>query len=128
MQLSDDFFDDLEESINKLDESPERIAFYDWQKRFETDFKSGSKYSSNCWHKKKTLDPKSRMVKCDNCSAYLDPYDVLERLIRETQAEICHRKTLQKDLANFQNKIEVFKKELRSLNGKIKRRKAKAGE
>lgn len=128
MKTEDEFFEDLEESINEIADSPERVAFYNWEKRFETDFKIGSKYDSDCRHSQKTLNPNARMVQCDKCQAFLDPYEVLERLIRDRQSQIHHRQMLSKEVEKFQNQVENLKKELRSLNGKIKRRKVKIGE
>jgi len=121
----DDFFDNLEESINETADKPESVAFLEWEKRWIDDVKIEKKFKKGpiCWHRKKTLDPDSRMVQCDHCEAYLDPYDVLERFVYDHQRNLHHYNHLCEEVDRLEKKNSALKKEFLSLDGKITRRK-----
>lgn len=120
----DDFFDGLEKSINGANKGqPEQVAFLRWEERGLLGCHIKSKFDSGCFHAKKTMDDASRMLQCDECQAYLDPYDVLYRLVQNMQNMQYQRRELRDEISKLSEKKEVLKKELRSLDGKINRRK-----
>jgi len=123
--MDDEFFEDLEESINKPQTDVEPIAFKEWKDRGYNGFHSRDKKYSDCRHTKKTLDDESRMVRCDECEAYLDPFDCLHYLVSRRERNQNQHNALAKQANELQDKIFLAKKELKSLNGKIKRRKGK---
>jgi hypothetical protein len=120
----DDFFEELEESINeKPFDEPEPVAFKKWEERGHDGFRTKKKSYSDCNHNKKTLSTEARMVQCDDCDAFLDPFDALKRIVSKTEINQRIREDLGKDLEELREKIFLGKKELKSLAGKIKRRK-----
>lgn len=121
--MDDDYFDSLEESINKPQTDVEPIAFKEWKERGHAGFHSKKNKYSDCRHPQKTVHDDSRMVRCDDCAAYLDPYDCLVKMVSATERNQNIRETLGKDLEELREKIYVAKKDLKSLDGKIKRRK-----
>jgi len=122
----DKFFDDLEEEINSNSDSnpdrPESIAFKKFEERGLGGFHSKVRSYSDCQHIHKTLNDEARMIQCDDCQAYLDPFDSLKRLILNTENSQRTGKQLKNDLNDFVNKVIAAKKELKSLDQKIKRR------
>jgi hypothetical protein len=125
--MSEEFnFDDLEKEINKFPKNIESVAFNEWKERGYLGFHSKESKYSDCRHFKKTLDSDSRMVRCDECQAYLDPFDCLKRLVREREYKQRNALYMKDEFDGLYAKINDAKKELKSLNGKIKRRKKNA--
>lgn len=121
--MDDKFFEDLEGDINKVPENIEPVAFYNFEERGLLGTHNKERKFPQCFHKGKTLDADCKMVRCDNCKAYLDPFDVLCRLICEKESKQRHAKRLKDEIENLANQTYELRKELKSLNGKIKRRK-----
>lgn len=120
--MEDKFFEDLEEDINKVPDNIEPVAFHDFEERGLLGNHTKERKFPQCFHKAKTLDEDCRMVRCDSCKAYLDPFDVLYRLICEKESKQRHAKRLKDEIENLANQTYELRKELKSLNGKIKRR------
>lgn len=117
----DKFFDDLEGELNNISENIEPVAFRDWENRSCNGFQVRS--SSDCWHNKKTLNDDARMVQCDDCGGFLDPYEALKRLVSERERSQRHNRHLREEFKELSAKVYSSKKELKSLDGKIMRRK-----
>lgn len=121
--MDDKFFEDLEGDINKIPDNIEPVSFHDFEERGLLGNHTKERKFPQCFHKSKTLDEDSRMVRCDNCKAYLDPFDVLYRLICDKESKQRHAKRLRADIEELATKAYELRKELKSLDGKIKRRK-----
>jgi len=121
--VKDDFFENLEEEINNPPKNIEPVAFNTWEERGLLGNHTKKKTFPQCYHSKKTLDEGCRMVRCDECNAYLDPFDSLFRLICDQESKQRHVKRLKDEIQKLVLKLHELKKELISLNGKIKRRK-----
>jgi len=124
----DQFFGDLEDELNSDSDSPESITFDKWEERGIAGFHSKKKSYSDCRHLSKTLNGDIRMIQCDECKAYLDPFDALDRFIRSTENTQRTGRALSKELKELHEKVLAAKKELKSLNLKIKRRKNNIGK
>lgn len=76
-----------------------------------------------CSHRDKglVLDETTRLLQCENCDYSVNAFDWLWTLLKKEE----HFVFAHKELYEVEKKIEEKKKELRSLNGKISRRKAK---
>ena len=96
--MSDEFFDDLEKEINGTPENIEPVAFEQWEERGFIGAHTKKRKFPTCYHKGKTLDEECRMVICDQCGAYLDPFDVLYRMVCDSEAKQRHLKRLNDDI------------------------------
>lgn len=120
--MSDKFFDDLENEINSVPKNVEPEAFSEWKERGLLGNHTKKRKFPKCYHRKKTLDEDCRMVQCDECGAYLDPFDTLYRLVCDRELKQRHSKDLNEESNELALKVYELKKELKSLDGKIKRR------
>lgn len=120
--MNDKFLDDLENEINRAPKNVEPVAFSEWEERGLLGNHTKERKLPKCYHSKKTLDEDCRMVQCDECEAYLDPFDTLYRLVRDRELKQRHSKNLNKEIDELASKVYELKKELKSLGGKIKRR------
>ena len=59
----------------------EPVHFKEWDEKGLLGVVHRKKFAPDCWHNKRELDSEARMVQCKICEAYLDPYDVLDRLV-----------------------------------------------
>lgn len=78
-----------------------------------------------CFHRSKKLNLVSRVVLCNECNTSLDIFDCLAQLVRERESCIRIRDNLNGKIAEMATQITLKKKELKSLDAKIKRRKTK---
>lgn len=117
------YFKRLEESLNVEVPDPEPIAFKDWGERgFLAVSKRDTKGDTHCWHSKKFIDDNSRMVQCKQCEAYLDPYDVLRRLVLSFGNLYARKAEYEKEILRLNKEKIDLRDELRRLDAKIKRR------
>lgn len=80
-------------------------------------------FQFDCYHKETRLDHECRMGRCIKCEAYIDPFDILVQMVQEHEGIKSMNKQYEKDNQRLSDRKYQLEKELRSLDGKIKRRK-----
>ena len=126
--MEDKFFDDLESEINNVPDNIEPVAFKHWEDRWCNGLQSQERSHSDCWHNKKTLNDDARMVQCNDCGGFLDPYDTLKRLVSQKERRQRYNRHLREEFKELSTKVHSSKKELKSLDEKIRRRKNNLSE
>ena len=120
----DEFIEDLENKMNQYADAPEPVAFMGFEERgrqgVHSEKRDGLKF---CWHNKKTLNDAARMTQCDDCGAFIDPYDALRRMVKNRENDQIAATRISGEIDRLTKKEAMLKKELKSLNGKINRRK-----
>lgn len=124
MSNLDEFIKDAEKMANERPDNPVEPVIYTTKiERGVGGISSGRRPDKFCFHNKKRLDNELRFVVCQQCGGCLDPYDVLLRLVRDNENIWWTAKRKEEEIGDLFKRAESLKKELASLNGKIKRRK-----
>jgi len=76
-----------------------------------------------CAHHRKNIDNISRGVMCQDCEAWLDPFEVLSGVVRDRERTRAEQELYEVEIRDMEILLKVKRKELNSLDGKIARRK-----
>jgi uncharacterized CHY-type Zn-finger protein len=105
----------------------ELILYEDLVKKRDEDVISEFKMDerSECYHPIKTLNAEARIIICKKCDTYLDLFDCLQEIVNDRERSERRKKRLNKEIEDMKLLFVLSKKELASLDQKIKRRKEK---
>lgn len=79
-----------------------------------------------CKHDRVEADPETRAVICRSCGASVDLFDwMMTKLVKRWDSIWHQYRSLRDEITRMGAQRDALKKELRSLDGKVKRRKAK---
>jgi len=109
---ADEFFEKLEREIKGDGADVEPIAFEKWEEKGNEGFHSKKWKYGDCRHEKKTLNDEARMIQCNDCNAFLDPYDCLKRLVVERQRSQDYGVNLTESVNDLRKKEHSLKKRI----------------
>ena len=105
------------------DEEPDNII----ELRRDTAFRTGRtlNWGRRCKHLEIVVDEENRSISCDRCGESINAFDWVSDWARNETIEFSRADQAQRKLDSINKQIKAAIKELRSLDGKIRRRRKK---